>query len=210
MRRLAFVLAVLLLARPAAAGEPGDFAYYVLALSWNAAWCAAKGDARGALQCEPRSGIGFILHGLWPQHEGGWPEFCATPHRDPSRAETAAMAGLMGSAGLARYQWRKHGSCSGLAATDYFVLARQAWEAVRRPALLRRIAEPLRLAPEAVEAAFLAANPALFPEAISVTCRDGMIREVRICLSRDLAPRSCTGPAVRECPASEALFPPMR
>lgn len=211
MRRLGLALIVLALARPApAADRPGDFAYYVLALSWNAAWCAAEGDARAAPQCEAHHDIGFVLHGLWPQHLHGWPEYCATGEREPRRAETAAMADIMGSAGLARHQWTKHGSCSGLGPAGYFALARRAWEAVERPALLRRTDDPLRLAPEIIEAAFLEANPGLSPEAVTVTCRDGLFREVRICLDRDLAPRRCTGPAARACPLREVLFPPMR
>jgi ribonuclease T2 len=42
-----------------------------------------------------------------------------------------------------------------------------------------------------VEATILAANPALFPEAVIVTCGGGLIEEVRICLTRDFAPRPC-------------------
>ncbi len=67
---------------PRAADRGGDFDYHILALSWNAAWCKAEGDARSAAQCDPRTpsnrGLGFILHGLWPQYGNGWPEYCET------------------------------------------------------------------------------------------------------------------------------------
>lgn len=109
------IVVLLLLAGMARAepGPPGAFDHYVLALSWSAGWCAVEGDARGADQCHPRHDHGFLLHGLWPQHAaGGWPEFCQSPHAPPSRAETRAMADIMGSAGLAWHQWRKHGSCT--------------------------------------------------------------------------------------------------
>ncbi|MEM1163843.1 MAG: ribonuclease T, partial [Pseudomonadota bacterium] len=41
-----------------------DFTHYVLALSWNASWCAIEGDSRNADQCDPRHELGFTLHGL--------------------------------------------------------------------------------------------------------------------------------------------------
>ena len=118
---------LLLVAFPAGAqDEPGEFDHHVLALSWSPSWCRAEGDARGARQCEPHRDHGWILHGLWPQHVRGWPEYCRTPARDPSRAETAELADLFGSAGAAWHQWRKHGRCSDLAPRAYFELAREA------------------------------------------------------------------------------------
>ncbi len=213
MRRLVLLLAVLTVALPGAArpaDQAGDFDYYVLALSWNAAWCEAEGAGRGAPQCDPEHYIGFTLHGLWPQYENGWPEYCATTQPDPSRAETAAMADIMGSGGLAWHQWKKHGRCSGLDPAAYFALARQAWEAIARPESLRRIAKPLRLAPRVIEQAFIEANPGLKPDGVTVTCKDRRFREVRICLSKGLVPRPCTGRAARDCAMSNPLFPPMR
>lgn len=191
-----------------AAGEPFD--YYVMALSWNASWCEADGDARGADQCDARHAHGFLLHGLWPQHEDGWPEHCSSRSRDPSRRETRAMADLFGSGGLAWHQWKKHGRCSGLSARNYFRLSREAYDRVRRPKLLRQLERAVRIDPEVVEAAFLEANPALSPDGVTVTCAGGRIREVRICLSRDLTPRACSASALRGCRADEARFPPMR
>ncbi len=213
MRRLALLLVLLSLSLPGPAepaGRAGEFDYYVLALSWNAAWCAAEGDARDAAQCEPGRSIGFILHGLWPQYENGWPEYCETAQPDPSRAETAAMADIMGSGGLAWHQWKKHGRCSGLDPTAYFALARAAWQAIERPAALRRISTPRRLAPGAIEQAFLEANPGLGPEGVTVTCKDRRFREVRICLTKELVPRPCTGRAARDCAIGAPLFAPMR
>jgi len=213
MRILAALLALTLAAAPGSAdagGRAGEFDYYVLALSWNAAWCETEGAGRGAPQCDPGGEIGFVLHGLWPQYEDGWPDWCQTEARDPSRAETAAMADIMGSAGLAWYQWKKHGRCSGLAPERYFTLARAAWESIARPEILRRIRLPRRVAPAAIEQAFLEANPGLAADAITVDCKGRLFREVRICLTRDLAPRPCAGPAARECPVEAPLFTPMR
>ncbi|MEM8791958.1 MAG: ribonuclease T [Pseudomonadota bacterium] len=205
------ILAPLLLTCPLAqADEPGDFTHYVLALSWNAAWCEAEGDARKAPQCDSRHDHGWLMHGLWPQRERDWPEYCRSTARDPSRAETGAMADIMGSGGLAWHQWKKHGRCAGLTARAYFRAARRAYEQVTRPEILRQIKEPLSIAPSVIEDAFLAANPTLDASQLSVKCRGGLLREVRICFTKDLEPRSCTPQVSRECGSPTATFVPMR
>lgn len=209
MRVVAAVLVGIMLSfSPAAvrAGDrAGDFDYYVLALSWTASWCRLEGDSRRAPECRRGSGRGFVLHGLWPQREADWPEDCTSRERDPSRAETAAMADVMPSAGLAWYQWKKHGRCSGLSPDAYFALARRAFASVRVP-------EPPagRITPAVLEAGFAAANPGLPPEAIHVACRDGLIHEIRVCLTRALAPRACSASLGRECTRSDAALPPAR
>lgn len=144
MRLLAFMLA--LAAAPALADHDraGDFTHYILALSWEPTWCALEGEARGAEECS--WGRGFVLHGLWPQREQGWPAFCRTTERDPSRRETAGMADLI-APGLAWHQWKKHGRCAGLPATDYFALMRRAVERVTIPEPLRHLPETSRCRP---------------------------------------------------------------
>ncbi|MEM1277537.1 MAG: ribonuclease T2 [Pseudomonadota bacterium] len=204
------LVAVLLLGGSAQADEPGDFTHYVLALSWNAAWCEAEGDQRNAPQCDPRHEHGWLMHGLWPQREDGWPEYCRRTTRDPARAETDEMADVMGSGGLAWHQWKKHGRCTGLTAERYFELSRQAYEQIQRPKLLRQVKERLSVAPEVIEDAFLQSNPELSPDQLAVKCHDGAIREVRICLTKDLEPRSCSPSVARECRRSSATFFPMR
>ncbi len=207
----ALFLGVLALAWSAGAGSnrPGAFDYYVLSLSWSPSWCAREGDARNAPQCRKGAGRGFVLHGLWPQRERGWPAFCETAQRPPSRALTRSMADIMGSAGLAWYQWKKHGSCTGLPAETYFAKARRAYAAVVRPALLERLRRPVRLKATLIEQAFLEENPALRADMLTVTCRDGLFHEVRICLTRDLTPRRCGADVIRDC-TERVVFPPPR
>ena len=190
-------------------GRAGAFDYYVLALSWTPSWCAAEGDRRGAPRCGER-GLGWSLHGLWPQHERGWPSDCRTDRRAPSRAETAAQADLFGSGGAAWHQWRKHGSCSGLSAAAYFALARAAYDAARRPDVLRGLDRLVTLPAAVVEEAFLEADPRLHPDGVTVTCRDGRVAEVRLCLDRDLAPRRCGADVRRDCTLPDAALPPVR
>ena len=206
-------IAVLLLsALPAfAEGErAGEFDYYVLSLSWSPSWCALEGEARGAEQCAPGQNTGWVLHGLWPQYDEGWPSFCLTGARDPSRHESAVMADIMGSSGLAWYQWKKHGRCSGLSAADYFATARRAWQAVVRPPLLESLHRPVQLHPQVVEEAFIEVNPGWEPDMLTITCKEGRIQEARLCLTRDLEPRACGSDVVRDCTLPGALFDPPR
>ena len=170
------------LAAPAAAE---DFDYWLLALTWSPSWCRDEADP-GAEQCDPDRDLGFILHGLWPQYEDGWPEDCASPHRDPTRRQTAAMADIMGSGDLAWYQWKKHGRCAGLPPTPT-----SRPPAAPSPRSPRRAPAAGRAPPTPSSAASSPANPGLDPDGLIVTCRDRPVREVRICLDRDLAPRPC-------------------
>lgn len=210
MRTVLAICLMLAIAPARAADRAGDFTHYVLALSWNASWCALEGDARRAEQCHPRHDYGFTLHGLWPQDERGWPEFCRSAQRDPTRAQSAEMADIMGSGGLAWYQWKKHGRCSGLPAQEYYDLAREAYEMIVRPDLLRRLDKEVRISPEVVEKAFLKSNPMLRANQLAVTCKDGYVQEVRICLTKGLVPRVCSPRTERGCRAKSALLPPMR
>ena len=193
--------------RPAAAQE---FDYFVLALSWAPSWCDLEGDERGALQCDPSQDAGFTLHGLWPQYEISYPEFCQTTQRDPSRRMTANQADLFGSSGAAWYQWKKHGRCAGLPATEFYDAARDAFERVQKPAILRRTGKELDLPPKVIEEAFLEENEQLSADGITITCRSGMIMEARICLTKELEFRRCGTDIRRDCSARSARFPPIR
>ena len=209
MRMLA-VLAVGLLPGSAGADEAGKFDYYVLSLGWSSTWCALTGDARGDDQCDARHDYSFTLHGLWPQNEIGWPSDCRTSARDPSRRETSDMADIMGSGGLAWHEWKKHGRCSGLSSSDYFALARQAFESVTIPPLLANLDRDVKLPAKVVEDAFIEANPGFDRNMITVTCEQGRIDEVRICLTPDLQPRACGADAARDCRMQDALMEKVR
>lgn len=208
MRKTALALAVACLTSPALAeGErAGDFDYYVLSLSWSSAWCALEGDARRDPQCDGGQGLTWVLHGLWPQHEEGWPSYCRTRERDPTRAETAAMADVMGGAGLAFYQWKKHGRCSGLDPAGYFATARRALDSITLPPVFGQVTRDLTLPASVVEDAFLDANPGLAPDQITVTCKAGLVQEVRICLTKDLDPRRCAADTIRDCRLPDAVL----
>lgn len=190
--------------------KAGEFDYYVMALSWSPNWCVLEGDAKGSPQCDPRHDHGWILHGLWPQFHRGYPSYCPTSERAPSRSMTRDMSDIMGTGGLAWHQWKKHGTCTGLSATQYYALSREAYATVIRPPVFRKLTKDVKLPASVVEQAFMQANPKLERDGVTITCKAGHIQEARICLSRDLTPVPCGQDVVRDCKMKDALFTPVR
>lgn len=196
LKRLAFCLTALAaLCGSAAAqgrsergGTPGEFDFYVLALSWSPGFCELEGDARGRdrEQCAPGAKLGFVVHGLWPQNERGYPTECGPAGRTPSRIAMEQAGGLFPSEGLARHEWRKHGTCSGSSPSDYFADVRRARDKVVIPPALQKSERDQSWIAIDLERAFVAANPGLRTDMMSVACRRGVLQEVRICFSKDL------------------------
>ena len=199
------LVAIFLTNMAQAEGEKaGDFDYYVMSLSWSSNWCALEGDDRSDPQCDAGRGLTWTLHGLWPQFEDGYPSYCRTGQSDPSRADTAQMADIMGGSGLAFYQWKKHGRCSGLSAKAYYAAMRKAYEAVVIAPIFAKISKDLKVPASVIEEAFLESNPGLVRDQITVICKSGMIQEVRICLTPDLTPRPCGADVIKDCTLKDA------
>ncbi len=182
----------------------GDFDYYVLSLSWSPTWCALEGDARNSPQCDRE--LGWVLHGLWPQYEDGWPSYCHTSVRDPSRRQTEAMEDIMGTGGAAWYQWKKHGRCSGLEAQAFLDLSRAAYDKIKRPSAFMKLPHDIKVPAAVIEEAFMNANEGLDANEITVTCKDYRIQEVRVCLTPELEPRTCGADTIRDCTLTDALL----
>lgn len=210
MRKLIFTLIIMAGALHADGEKAGKFDYYVLALSWTPTWCALEGDARGSEQCDASKDFGWTLHGLWPQFHQGWPSYCNTIERQPSRSMTNGMSDIMGTSGLAWHQWKKHGTCSGLSARDYYALSREAYGKINRPALFRKLKEPVKVPAKVIEEAFLKENPSLKANTLTITCKQGRIQEARVCFSKALDPVPCGRDTIKDCSMTNALFDPAR
>lgn len=192
---------------PRGSSTPGSFDFYVLSLSWSPGFCATKGDARDRSQCRSGADIGFTLHGLWPQYDHGFPSDCGGQTR-LSRSALATGAGLYPDERLARYEWRRHGTCSGLDPNAYFSAARRARAAVKIPATLQDPHRPQILPPQQIERDFIDANSGLHPDMLAAICRDGTLEEVRICFSKDLDHyRSCPQVVRSRCRAPSIIVP---
>jgi ribonuclease T2 len=195
-------------------GEPGQFDYYVLVLSWSPSFCAdsAERNPAGAArnpQCGRRP-FSFVVHGLWPQYERGFPEFCQVPAPRLSRNIVSGMLDLMPAPGLIFHEWDRHGVCSGLSPEAYFETIRKARADVKIPPQYLDLASPLTVSPAEVEEAFIKANPGLKPEGISVSCGGRRLDEVKICMTRDLQLRGCQEIARRTCRRDKLIMPPVR
>ena len=210
MRKLIFTLIIMAGALHADGEKAGKFDYCVLALSWTPTWCALEGDARGSEQCDASKDFGWTLHGLWPQFHQGWPSYCNTIERQPSRSMTNGMSDIMGTSGLAWHQWKKHGTCSGLSARDYYALSREAYGKINRPALFRKLKEPVKVPAKVIEEAFLKENPSLKANTLTITCKQGRIQEARVCFSKALDPVPCGRDTIKDCSMTNALFDPAR
>ena len=189
--------------------EPGKFDFYVLSLSWSPSYCEQAGERAPQQQCGARP-FSFVVHGLWPQYEKGFPEFCQNPPPRLDRNIVSSMLDLMPAPRLIFHEWDRHGVCSGLPARGYFETVRKARAAVKIPPEYLDLAAEKTLAPAEIEEAFVKVNPGLSASAIAVVCGRKRLSEVRICMNKDLQFRACEETDRRACRRDEVVMPPMR
>jgi ribonuclease T2 len=194
--------------RPRGASAPGDFDFYVFSLSWSAGFCATGGADKNPQQCSGGQHLGFVVHGLWPQYEHGFPQDCGPAGRAPSRIALDHANGLFPDIGLARYEWRKHGTCSGKSPSDYFADVRRARDSLVVPPQFGSASADQSWAPIDILRAFEAANPRLRPGMSAVGCRSGVLQEVRFCMSKDLRDfRPCPEVVRQTCRTRQVAVP---
>ena len=193
---------------------PGEFDFYVLSLSWSPSFCEAASERTSSgrpqqAQCGGRP-FSFVVHGLWPQYERGFPDYCQRPAPRLDRNIMTSMLDLMPAPGLIFSEWDKHGTCSGLGPRGYFETIRKARAAVKIPADFLELSAAKTIAPAEIEDAFIKANPGLSNSAVSVICDQRRLSEVRICMSKDLQFRSCEEIDRRPCRRDQVVMPPVR
>jgi ribonuclease T2 len=112
--------------------QPGEFDYYVLALSIAPSFCALTGYRKHKAQCRNPTdadyrAVPLTIHGLWPNKRNTrareQPQECSDKRLAPlpaalDRELKTYMPGIVD--GLADYEWMKHGVCSGLTPEAYF------------------------------------------------------------------------------------------
>lgn len=196
--------------------QAGVFDYYALVLSWSPTYCSDRGEDDES-QCARRDGrrYAFVLHGLWPQYQRGWPSDCRLSRR-PFVPEQVIdnMMDIMPSRGLIIHEYKKHGTCSGLNPDNFYGMARQLFEAVRIPRDFVNPFETQYMSPKDLAQMFVAANPALDESMIAVSCGGpgNQLREIRICYSKDGRPQSCgdnENPR-KLCSSNRMLIQPVR
>lgn len=210
---LAYALASSSYAREIRGSRPGEFDFYVLSLSWSPSFCEDEQTASdNRQQCGSGKSFAFVVHGLWPQFNGGdWPAYCRSnePQRVPDDLARDTLD-IMPGYGLIGHQWRKHGVCSGLDQRSYFDLARKAREKIVIPPVLRKLDRKVAVDPLALEAAFSKFNPGLDPEEMGISCQDNRFLEIRLCLTRSLEFRDCPSVDLKGCKRGRLIMPPIR
>ncbi|MGD0561523.1 MAG: ribonuclease T2 [Roseiarcus sp.] len=211
---LGFALGALALAFAASAGVAqgaGDFDFYVFALSWSPGFCDTGGADKSPDQCASGAGKGFVVHGLWPDRSfGPDPQNCQYGVSIPGGA-LRLTDDVYPDEGLARYEYLKHGTCTGLGPEDYFSAVKSLREQIVIPDILKAPRQQLTLAPNDLEQAFIAANANLQADDMAITCRNGELVDVRICVSKDLrAFANCPKVSGHTCHASSLAVAPIR
>ena len=165
---------------------------YTLALSWSPEFCKGRENSRSdAQQCSGRNGrFGLVVHGLWPEGRGGWPQWCKrTGGLSPT--EVRRNLCMTPSAELLARQWAKHGSCMARSPETYFKVMRILWDSLRLPDY-DRLSRLKGLTVGNIRGAFADANPGIAPENIGVELDErGWLEELRICYGKDFRPRAC-------------------
>ncbi|MBY6186107.1 hypothetical protein KUV89_05680 [Marinobacter hydrocarbonoclasticus] len=203
---------------PTTGGNNADFDFYTLAMSWHSGFC----NGRNRPDCRGAKGD-LVLHGLWPSNaRGAHPAYCDGSRKqrfcgygplslnaDTRRGLDAVMPGS--KVCLDRYQWHKHGSCSGKAAQPYFdqAVAYSQWLRTSSPANQMRAQSGGSVSRAAVLDWFADWG---FKGAVSLHCKSGYLEEVRVYLQPDLPtdpsqakPRKFEGQ--QRCPARFDLLP---
>ncbi|MDF9391952.1 MULTISPECIES: ribonuclease T2 family protein [Methylococcus] len=207
--------------QPGAAAEPaaercdvaGQADAYVLALSWEPAFCELKPDKPECRLADPvaYSARHFSLHGLWPNKSGCGTDygfcgevkqprrdFCDYPPITLDPVRKASLAEVMpGTAScLERHEWHKHGTCQTAMSSDaYFALAADLTRQFNGSGIADFVADRIGRTVRTEE--FLARLDAALGrgarDRIGLNCEHGMLVEIRVNLPSELKPGASLG-----------------
>lgn len=192
------------------ASTPGDFSFYMLVLSYAPDFCDQAGGNKDPRECGAGRHVGFVVHGMWPENDTSrGPENCG-PASPVSQAIIQLTLNYIPTPSLIQHEWATHGTCSGMAAADYFAALRKARDSVNITADLNQPSQKIQLSPAQIESKLAAANPSFPRAAFRSSCyKNGELQEVRICMDKNLGPRAC-GSSAGECTAPAVTLLPVR
>lgn len=198
---------------------PGGHDSYILAASWQPAFCETRPSVR---ECKGggAAGNGFSLHGLWPQPKGR--EYCGVadavrrtdergewrrlPDFEASEGTRRALAEVMPGvqSGLDRHEWWVHGTCFEGDAEAYFSQSIRLLEELNRSSVRRLFERSIGdiLTSNDVRTSFDEAFGRGAGRRVLIDCVDDasgepMIRELRIALAGDLSDGTSLAELVR-------------
>lgn len=205
-RRIALVFAAALLS---ACDDSPAVTHYVLALSWQPAFCEsnAKRSECRTLDSGDFAARHLAVHGLWPNDRpGAGPTYCGVdedtraldtpkswcqlPEPEMSGKTRTHLAQTMPGASscLDRHEWIKHGTCAGIGAERYFGETLRLAAAVQATPFAEAISANVgrRVTPQQLIQAFEASFGAGAAKALTLVCSDrGDLTEIRIALQAD-------------------------
>ncbi|MGH1418450.1 MAG: ribonuclease T2 family protein [Hyphomicrobiaceae bacterium] len=195
----------------------GVFDYYALVLSWSPTHCATVRTRGYDSQCNPRNGrrFAFVLHGLWPQYNRGYPGHCRIGKRPfVPNSVIDSVQDIMPSRRLTIHEYKKHGTCSGLSPKGYYSVSRRLFESIKIPQRYILPEKAQFVSPQELSDEFLAVNPQLRPDMLAVSCggAGNRLKEIRICFSKNGKPKPCghNENQRRMCSAKKMFVPPVR
>ncbi len=188
-----------------------QFDYYVMTLSWAPGFCDLGGKETSSPECAEGSGDGFVVHGLWPNNEyRPNPEVVPGPGRHAQPILTTSMASTPTIASRPT-----NTASTELARASARMTISPPCAACGRgskiPEMFQATSEPLHMAPEEIEQAFMTANPNLHPDNMAISCSNGELVDVRFCLAKDLSSYAvCRKVARHTCQRASIVVAPVR
>jgi ribonuclease T2 len=205
--RAAVLIVATAIAGVASAEETGGRTQFILAASWQPAFCETnQRKAECVSQTNDRfDATNFSLHGLWPMRkdycdvsgnlrakdkDGDWKELPEVVlSADTKTALDKAMPGTQSN--LERHEWTKHGTCSKMSADDYFATAVRLVDELNASAVRDLFAANIgkSLTEDAIKAAFDQSFGPGAGDRVKMSCHrasnDRVISELTIGLSEE-------------------------
>ena len=211
----AFALAGLAVAAAAQTPPPvatSPFDFYVMTLSWSPGFCDLGGEEKSPEQCAAGSGDGFVVHGLWPDNRtSADPEDCNPNAGRLARRSRRGARPLSDRRSRALRIPQARNLHRPRAPPTISPLSATCATQLDIPAMFKAPQQVQRLAPEAIEQAFIDANANLHADNMAVTCARGELVDVRICLSKNLkAFSTCPKVSGHTCQRASVAVAPLR
>lgn len=195
---------------------------YVLALSWQPAFCETKQDRPECRITDPNvyQAKHFTLHGLWPNKQkcgikygfcgevkGKKENFCDYPavtlDSDSQTALAEVMPSVTAGSCLERHEWYKHGTCQTRTMEDFFDLSvdltRQFNDSGMAYFMNRKIGQQVHTKDFLNRVAAVLGSTAR--ERIKLNCDQGMLVEIQLNLVPDLTPGADLEKLIANAPA---------
>ncbi|QEO57137.1 ribonuclease T2 family protein [Francisella marina] len=187
--------------------EPGLADSYVLALSWQPAFCETYGFSAGKQECknlpvDSAAAKSFSLHGFWPNQDTcgtnyGFcdaqkqSDFCnyAPLNLDDKTMELlhSVMPGYNDSSCLQRHEWYKHGTCQLHDQNQYYTQAATFVNQINDSKLEQLFSQNIGkdITIEQFDNAFNQSFGAGTSNKVYLNCKDGMLVDVYISLPKN-------------------------